>query len=70
MIQAALYVFAFAMPLTQLAVLAVLWVVPLSRSAQRRVATVAEVAGAWAALDVFLVAALAGAYTRSLFCSI
>jgi len=41
-IQAALYVFAFAMPLTQLAVLAVLWLAPLSRSAQRRAATVRQ----------------------------
>jgi hypothetical protein len=59
LIQAALYVFALAMPLAQLALLAVLWLAPLSRSAQLRVATAAEVAGAWAALDVFLVAALA-----------
>ena len=59
LIQAALYVFALAMPLAQLASLAVLWLAPLSRSAQLRIATVAEVAGAWAALDVFLVAAFA-----------
>ena len=59
LIQAALYTFALAMPLAQLALLAVLWLVPLSRSAQLKIATAAEVAGAWAALDVFLVAALA-----------
>ena len=58
-VQASLWVFAIVMPVAQLVALASLWLAPMTARSKRRMEIVAEVCGAWAALDVFLVAALA-----------
>ena len=58
-VQVSLWVFVIVMPAAQLVALALLWLMPMTASSQRRMEIVAEVCGAWAALDVFLVAALA-----------
>merc|ERR1712167_139486 len=51
------FFFGFALPLVQLVLLAVLWVVPLSLKRQQRLYVACEVSTSWAALDVFAVVA-------------
>ena len=56
---AAAWIFAVAMPLANVAACAALEFVPAKASTRRTLEVAAEVTRAWAALDVFLVAALA-----------
>eukprot|EP01111_Echinosteliopsis_oligospora_P007505 TRINITY_DN2268_c0_g1_i1.p1 TRINITY_DN2268_c0_g1~~TRINITY_DN2268_c0_g1_i1.p1 ORF type:complete len:1347 (-),score=287.19 TRINITY_DN2268_c0_g1_i1:129-4169(-) len=58
-IQISFYIFAIVMPIIYLSVLFLLWVVPLSFKAQRRMMVVMEVTQAWSALEVFVVAVIA-----------
>jgi hypothetical protein len=58
-IQAAFFGFGIVMPLGFLAVLAVLWVCPLSLSGFRQFVVLAEVTNAWNAIDVFVVSIIA-----------
>ena len=57
--QAVFFIVCLAAPLLWLLLLALLWLVPLRATTQRRLFVAAEVAHAWAALDVFLVTLLA-----------
>eukprot|EP01041_Mallomonas_annulata_P024685 gene24685-45516_t len=54
-IEVAFLLFGAIMPLLSCVTLLVLWFVPLSLVAQKRVLTAAEVANDWSALDVFVV---------------
>mmetsp|Transcript_14969 Transcript_14969/g.20920 ORF Transcript_14969/g.20920 Transcript_14969/m.20920 type:complete len:1071 (+) Transcript_14969:86-3298(+) len=58
-IAATFFVFAFAVPLSHLVCLIVLWVTPLRGSWQRRTFVLAEVLNAWSALEVFVVSIIA-----------
>ena len=61
------FFFGFALPLVQLVLLAVLWVVPLSLKLQQRLYVACEVSTAWAALDVFAVGVVAALLEISKF---
>ena len=61
------FFFGFALPLVQLVLLAVLWVVPLSLKLQQRLYVACEVSTSWAALDVFAVGVVAALLEISKF---
>ena len=52
MLAVAFYVFALIVPLAQLMIAFVTWLVPLDFSTQKRACIVGEVIGAWSGLDV------------------
>jgi len=61
------FFFGFALPLVQLVLLTVLWVVPLSLKLQQRLYVACEVSTSWAALDVFAVGVVAALLEISKF---
>jgi hypothetical protein len=61
------FFFGFALPLVQLVLLAVLWLVPLSLKRQQRLYVACEVTTSWAALDVFAVGVVAALLEISKF---
>jgi len=61
------FFFGFVLPLVQLVLLAVLWVVPLSLKLQQRLYVACEVSTSWAALDVFAVGVVAALLEISKF---
>ena len=61
------FFFGFVLPLVQLVLLAVLWVVPLSLKRQQRLYVACEVSTSWAALDVFAVGVVAALLEISKF---
>jgi hypothetical protein len=61
------FFFGFALPLLQLVLLTVLWVVPLSLKLQQRLYVACEVSTSWAALDVFAVGVVAALLEISKF---
>jgi len=58
-IQAAFYTFAFAAPVALLAVLFVLWLVPMTSRVQSSIFHLAEVFNAWSAMEVFILSIIA-----------
>eukprot|EP00468_Gymnochlora_sp_CCMP2014_P004522 CAMPEP_0167759172 /NCGR_PEP_ID=MMETSP0110_2-20121227/10872_1 /TAXON_ID=629695 /ORGANISM="Gymnochlora sp., Strain CCMP2014" /LENGTH=1283 /DNA_ID=CAMNT_0007645521 /DNA_START=139 /DNA_END=3990 /DNA_ORIENTATION=- len=58
-IQAVFYLVSFAVPLTHLVVLFVLWWVPMTAKIQYSVFYATEILNAWSALDVFIVSIIA-----------
>jgi hypothetical protein len=61
------FFFGFVLPLIQLLLLTVLWVVPLSLKLQQRLYVACEVSTSWAALDVFAVGVVAALLEISKF---
>jgi hypothetical protein len=55
-LQASLFLFGQAMPFALLIATAVLWLMPLTLTAQRQMFVLSEVLNAWSALDVFCIA--------------
>ncbi len=58
-VQATFLVFAFVVPLCYLAVLLLLWLVPMRQKARLRVFNVAEILRAWSAMEVFVLSVIA-----------
>ena len=61
--QAFFFAVCLVVPLLWLLLLALLWLVPLRPATQRRLLVAADVAQAWAALDVLLVTALVSLFS-------
>jgi uncharacterized paraquat-inducible protein A len=58
-IQVSFFIFAVAMPIAYLVCLLVLWMIPMTYTAQSRLLTLTTTIHAWSALEVFVVSIIA-----------
>eukprot|EP01125_Pyxidicula_operculata_P019199 TRINITY_DN694_c1_g1_i1.p1 TRINITY_DN694_c1_g1~~TRINITY_DN694_c1_g1_i1.p1 ORF type:complete len:571 (-),score=154.12 TRINITY_DN694_c1_g1_i1:331-2043(-) len=57
--QVVFFLFALVIPFCHLAVLLLIWLIPLSTKNQRRLFVITEIFNAWSAIDVFIVSVIA-----------
>ena len=69
-LQAVVIIFSLIVPLAYLLALLILWITPLSLNKQKGLFVFAEILGAWASLEVLIVAILVCVMQVSLLCSL